>query len=267
MREELPPGLQDWLGLKARRLILALDYDGTLVPICQRPEQACPDSELLNLLGELAQQTIVVILTGRDRKDMEGWIPDPAITIVASHGADWRHNGVWKPLLLPHANRGPLKNFMERLEEVFLETPGVILEHKGATVAFHYRLVSPPRQSDLLNRFESLVGQWMEDHEGFELLDGKCVQEIRPHGLNKGRALHQVLEMLGVSGVPILAMGDDRTDEDMFRSLSDRDISVMVGAGKTSAAVRLRDIWEVRDVLKAVLRIWRTRSVKMNQKS
>ena len=235
-------------------MTLALDYDGTLVPICQRPEQACPDSELLNLLRELAQQTIVVILTGRDRKDMEGWIPDPAITIVASHGAEWRHDGLWKPLLLTQGNQGHLKGLMERLEEVFLETPGVILEDKGATVAFHYRLVSPPRQSDLLNRFEGLVGQWMEDHEGFELLEGKCVKEIRPQGLHKGKALHQVLEMLGISGIPVLAMGDDRTDEDMFRSLSDHDMSVLVGAGKTSAAVRLRDVWEVREVLKGILR-------------
>lgn len=267
MKEELLSGLQEWSGLRARTLTLALDYDGTLVPICQKPEQACPDRELLHLLGDLAQDTILVILTGRPRKDMERWIPDPAITIVASHGAEWRHRGLWKPLLLPQGNPGPLKTLMQRLKEVFRETPGVIIEDKGVTLAFHYRLVNPSSQSDLLNPFEGLIGRWMEDHEGFEVLQGKCVKEIRPHGLNKGRALRRVLEIMGVRDTPVLAMGDDRTDEDMFRSLSDQDMSVLVGAGKTSAAVHLKDVWEAREVLKAVLRIWRTRSVKINQKS
>jgi len=266
VREGLPPGFQDWLGLRARTLMLALDYDGTLVPIYRRPEQACPDPELLNLLGELSQEATVVILTGRDQRNMERWIPAPAITIVASHGAEWRYNGRWEPLLFTQKNQNPLKTLTERLEEVFRETPGVIIESKGASVAFHYRLVNRHSQPDILNRFEELVGRWMEDNEAFELLEGKCVKEIRPLGLNKGRALHRVVEMLGLSDAPVLAMGDDRTDEDMFRSLGDQDVSILVGAGDTRAAVCLRDVWEARELLKEILRI-RKKSGVRSQKS
>ncbi len=253
MRKGFPAEIQDWLRLRGRSVVLALDYDGTLVPIFQKPEDSSPDSELVNLLRELAQEGTVAILTGRDRKDMERWLPDPAIVIVASHGAEWRHSGLWKPLLIPHRNQGPLKILTKKLEEVFGETPGVIIEDKGATVAFHFRLVDPPGHTDLLNRFEGLVSRWMEDNAGFEVLEGKSVKEVRPHGLDKGTALRRVLEELGVDDVPVMAMGDDRTDEDMFRSLKDGDLSVLVGAGKTSAAVRLRDVWEARDVLKGIL--------------
>jgi len=266
VKQGLPPEIQDWPGLRASQLALALDYDGTLVPIYQKPEQACPDSELLHLLGELAQDATVAILTGRARKDMERWIPEPAIAIVASHGAEWRHKGLWKPLLPTDKNQVPLKTLKGRLEGVSRETPGVIIEDKGVTVAFHYRLVNPHIRADLLNCFERLVGQWMEDNEGFEILEGKSVKEIRPQRLNKGRALHRVMEMLGIGSAPVLAMGDDRTDEDMFRSLRDQDLSILVGAETTSAAVRLRDVWEARGVLKEILRMRQKTGVR-SQKS
>ncbi len=255
MREGLLPAVRSWPGLRATTLLLALDYDGTLVPIYQRPSEACPDPELLNLLQDLAQHAIVVILTGRDRRDMESWIPDPSVTIVASHGATWRHRGQWAPLLIASKSLTPLKVLTERLEACFQNIPGVIIEVKGVTVAFHYRMVTPRQQPDLLNQFEGLVGRWMENNEGFEILEGKCVKEIRPQELDKGRALHQVIEALGLGDVPVLAMGDDQTDEDMFRSLSAQGVSILVGARDTSAAVSVKDVWEARELLKGILRI------------
>lgn len=255
MRKRLPPGIRDWLGLRSRRLALALDYDGTLVPITQRPQEAHPDRELLNLLHELAQEAVVVILTGRDRRAIESWLPDPIITIVATHGAEWRQDGLWKPLLVIRETHAPLKVLTKKLEESFGDTSGVIIESKGISVAFHYRLVNPYRRSDLLSRFEEIVSQWLQDNEGFELLKGKCVREIRPQGVDKGRALQRVRERLGASDVPLLAMGDDRTDQDMFRCLSDGDLSILIGPRDGSAAVHLKDVWEAREVLKGILRI------------
>jgi trehalose 6-phosphate synthase/phosphatase len=236
-------------------MVLALDYDGTLVPICQKPEQARPDLELLPLLQALALEVILAILTGRNRKDMAQWIPDPAVTLVTSHGAEWRHDGVWRPLLLTQGNPGSLKTLAERVELAFENVPGVILEKKGATVAFHYRLVDPLSLPGLLDRFERLVGQWKEENAGFEVLEGKAVREIRPQGLEKGRALRRFLAVLDLKDTPVMAMGDDRTDEDMFRSLKDGDLSILVGGGDTSAAVRLRDVGEARHVLREILRI------------
>ncbi len=266
MKDILPPGIRDWPGLRARMLTFALDYDGTLVPICQRPEEARPDSDLLSLLQRLALGDMVIILTGRNPQDMERWIRNNRITIVASHGAEWRRNGLWKPLSSPSRGEARLAVLRKELEKRFENTPGVIIENKGTSVAFHYRLVSHHCRSDLLSHFEDLVSQWKEDNEAYEVLEGKYVKEVRPQGLNKGKALHRVLQMLGFSNVPVLAMGDDRTDEDMFRSLSRQDLSILVGDGKTSATIRLKDVWEARGVLEEILRIRQKTEVR-SQKS
>ena len=255
MKRELPPEILDWLEPRSKPIALALDYDGTLVPICQTPEQAHPDSELLNLLRDLAQQVVVVILTGRDRSVMAQWIPDRSITIVTSHGAEWRRDGRWRPLFISPKDQRPMRVLTERLEKAFGKTPGVIIEDKKATVAFHYRLVDPHNQNDLLNRFTDLVRPWLGENQEFEVLEGKCVREVRPEGLNKGRALRHVLDEIGIGDLPVLAMGDDRTDEDMFQGLKNGDLSVFVGPTRTSAAVQLRDVWEARKLLKAVLRL------------
>jgi trehalose 6-phosphate synthase/phosphatase len=263
--EGLHPRIQEWPGLGEDALILALDYDGTLVPICQRPDDAQPDPDLLSLLQDLALNATVILLTGRDRKDMERWITAHAITVVAFHGAEWRHNGLWKPLILAQKARQPLKTLAERLEEAFRDTSGVIVENKGFTIAFHYRLVKLTSQPDLLRRLDGLIHQWKAQNEGFEVLEGKCLKEIRPRGLDKGTALLKAMEKLGVSSAPVLAMGDDRTDEDMFRSLRDQDISILVGSQDTSAKVRLRDVWEAREVLKGILRIKQKSGLRSQQ--
>lgn len=255
MKTFLRPGIVDWPGLRARMLAIALDYDGTLVPIRQRPEEARPDRALLNLLQNLTEEAIVIILTGRNRGDMDRWISNDRITIVASHGAEWRHHGRWKPLVDIPRIEDRLETLSHKLEEAFEDTPGVIIENKGATVAFHYRLVNAVCQPELLNRFEDLVNHWREDNEGYEVLEGKYVREIRPAGLNKGTALQQVLTVMGFASASVLAMGDDRTDEDTFQSLGPQDLSILVGDENTSAVVRLNDVWEVREVLKEILRI------------
>jgi trehalose 6-phosphate synthase len=234
VRKKFPPQIEAWLENRDKRMVLALDYDGTLVPICERPEQAHPDSELLNLLRELTGCAVVVILTGRNRTDMARWIPDPGVTIVTSHGAEWRHQGRWKPLLVDQRDHGPLKILTARLERALGNVPGVIIEDKGATVAVHYRLVDFQSQFDLLERFTNLVRPWMEECEGFEILEGKSVREVRPQRLNKGTALRRVLEHLGRIDHAVMAMGDDQTDEDMFQSLKPGDLSVLVGPGDTS---------------------------------
>jgi len=199
-------------------------------------------------------------------QSVERWVSEPAIVIVASHGAEWRHKGLWKPLLLTPGNRNPLKTLVAGLKKAFRENRGVIIEVKGFTVAFHYRLVKSGSQANILNRFEEIVGRWMALNEGFEILDGKAVKEIRPQGLDKGKALRRVLEMLGVSRASVLAMGDDRTDEDTFQSLGNQDLGILVGSGPSSATVHLRDVWEARHILKGVLRIRQT-SGNTSQKS
>ncbi|MBW2121950.1 MAG: trehalose-phosphatase [Deltaproteobacteria bacterium] len=253
MRGELPRQIRHWPGLKAGTMVLALDYDGTLVPIYPTPDEARPDQELLNLLGNLARQAVVVILTGRDRQDIDPWIPDPLITIVTSHGAEWRNRGLWRPLLLCRAWRSHLEPLADTLKRVFGRTEGVLIEDKKAAVAFHYRLVDPAGRSALLARFKGIVDPWILKHREFEILQGKAVKEVRHKGLTKGAALLEVLKALDLRGSPVLAMGDDRTDEDMFRCLRDEDMSVLVGTGKTRARMRLKDVGEARAVLRGIL--------------
>jgi len=78
---------------KAKKPLLFLDYDGTLVPIRELPEMAVPDMQLISLAEKLAAVSDVVIISGRDRDFLGKWFSNLDLTLVAEHGAFIRHPG------------------------------------------------------------------------------------------------------------------------------------------------------------------------------
>ena len=238
-------------GRDAPHLALLLDYDGTLVPFAPRPELAAPDRALIELLTALAARpdTEVHVVSGRRRAGLERWLGALPVGLHAEHGLWTRFPGEpwtsadggtpeWREPVL-----AILRDFADR-------TPGSLVEEKTAGAAWHYRSADPdlgPAQAKEL----SLHLATLLANVPVEILPGDAVIEVRPHGINKGRAVGQILSR-APPGTLLIAMGDDRTDEDMFAALTPGHLAVHVGPAPSRALLRLAGVREARAFLAAI---------------
>ncbi|HEX6617912.1 MAG TPA: bifunctional alpha,alpha-trehalose-phosphate synthase (UDP-forming)/trehalose-phosphatase [Gemmatimonadales bacterium] len=234
-------------------LLLLLDYDGTLVPFTPTPELARPDRELLSLLRALAgrPETQVHVVSGRPQQTLEDWLGDLPIWLHAEHGFVSRDpaTGQWVPAAELGASwREPV---LAILREITQRTPGSLVEIKAAALAWHYRMADPETGARRSNELRLHLNQLLSN-QPVEILAGNRVIEIRPYGVHKGR----IVPPLGPerqAATTILAVGDDRTDEDLFGALPTEAITVKVGAGATRARFRLDGVGAVRRLLHSLL--------------
>jgi len=232
------------------RLIL-LDYDGTLTPIVSRPELAKPDKEVLELLKSLAKVpgNEVVIVSGRDRKILDEWFSSLDIGLVAEHGA-WikERGGIWKPI---EPLKSEWKEEIKRVFELYVDrTPGSFIEEKEFSIAWHYRKVEVElgeiRAKELKEVLMNLVATY-----NLEVIEGDKVLEVRQRGINKGRA---VLNWMNKKNWDfILAIGDDKTDEDMFAALPEYAYTIRVGLVYSRAKFNVSSVYSVRRLLKRLI--------------
>ena len=124
------------------------------------------------------------------------------------------------------------------------------VEVKSASVAWHYR--SAPREFGARQAHELrlLLGDALSN-QPLEVLEGKKVIEVRVRGVSKGVVAERVVEATG-SGTVIVAIGDDRSDEELFRALPPSSLTVAVGRPWTSARFRLEDHRAVRRILRSL---------------
>jgi trehalose 6-phosphate synthase/phosphatase len=235
----------------ANHRALLFDYDGTLVPIAALPELATPDEALLKLLGELAQlpNTEVHIVSGRSRASLEEWMGGLPVWLHVEHGfwsrdrfGNWRQATAVPSEILSRAHE-IMRGFARR-------TPGMRIEPKAASIAFHYRGADPhaaeARVPALRAALQKALGPPAEILEGHKLL------EVRLSGVHKGTVIQQALANVP-AGSLLFAAGDDRTDEDLFAALPEDAISVRVGAGSTRARLRLPGPFDLRRMLQSLL--------------
>ncbi|MBL0741566.1 bifunctional alpha,alpha-trehalose-phosphate synthase (UDP-forming)/trehalose-phosphatase [Chryseolinea lacunae] len=226
---------------------LFLDYDGTLVPFARHPKEAVPDKSLLRLLARLSadDRTQVTIISGRAYPLLENWFHDLPINIVAEHGAAIRQpEGTWKNELTLDQSWKPL--IRPTLELFAARSLGSFVEEKDHTLAWHYRNVDPElgfiRSRELVDTLYHLVR-----NAQLQVIDGNKVIEVRMAGVDKGVAARNLI--LEHPSNFILAIGDDKTDEDMFKALADKGITIKVGQGHTQAQFTVPSQKEVLGLL------------------
>ena len=237
---------------QAQRRLLLLDYDGTLAPFSSRPHRAVPSQEVLDLLSQMAaeQGTTVVLISGRDRKSLQSWFGQLPLGMIAEHGV-WLKPGPDAEWEMIEPMSGEWKDEVRPIFELYADrTPGSFVEEKDFSLVWQFRrsdaLLGELRARDLVAHLQTLVSNL-----DLQVLEGNKVVEVKNSGVNKGRAALRWTASLEPDF--ILAIGDDFTDEDTFRSLPDEAWSVKVGLGSTSAKYNLSSQSRVIPLLREIL--------------
>jgi trehalose 6-phosphate synthase/phosphatase len=246
-------GLAGVLGGRPRsaRLRLLLDYDGTLVPFAASPELARPDEALIRLLTRLAAAPRVNldIVSGRTQQTLEAWLGDLPVALWAEHGF-WHRPSRESPWSA-HSKVG--LEWIARIRPIFDQfsaaTPGSSVEVKGASLAWHYRRADPSFGARQAHELRMLLGDALSN-QPVEVLEGNMVIEARLRGVSKA-TVAQHLQSEG--DVTAIGIGDDRTDDELFRALPPSCIAIAVGSRPSGARFRLNDWQEVRRFLETIL--------------
>ena len=222
--------------ISKRRLIL-LDYDGTLVPFADMPENAKPTAEVLNFLKKLSEDPSneVVIISGRKRQTLLKWFNSLDLAYIGEHGA-WikeRSGKIHTPRALSNDWK---KNILPMLELYTDRTPGALVEEKEYSVVWHYRKAEPILGFLRANQLKDDLTS-MTSNLGLAVVEGNKVVEIKNAIINKGRAAQ--LWLSNKHWDFIIAIGDDKTDEDLFEVLPSTAFSFKVGVGSTKARFNL----------------------------
>ncbi len=236
---------------QAEKRLIFLDYDGTLVSFNKVPDKAIPDSELLTKIKDLASspKNEVVIISGRDKATLDGWFGELNISLVAEHGAWLRFQGKpWRTIGI--LDRDWKKEIYPILELYVDRTPGALIEQKEFSLAWHYRNADTGlgelRSRQLLDMLLYLTAN-LE----LQVLEGSKVIEVKNLGINKGKAAQQWISKDNWDF--ILAIGDDWTDEDLFKVIPSTGYSFKVGFTSTAAKFNIKSVIEVRQLLNELL--------------
>ena len=240
----------------AKQRLFMFDYDGTLTPIVKDPNSAIPSDRVIRTLKTLAADpnNAVWIISGRDQAFLEEWMGHiPELGLSAEHGCFIRHphEDTWE-----NVTEETDMSWQADVQDVFQEftdaTQGSFIERKKVAVTWHYRRADPEfglyQARECKKRLEETVAKKYD----VEVMEGKANVEVRPTFVNKGEIAKRLIREYGEEPRPssaaarvvdnaadasdskkrvgterpdfVLCLGDDFTDEDMFRALNGSDL-------------------------------------------
>jgi trehalose-phosphatase len=250
-----------------------LDYDGTLTPIRERPEDAVISDSMREAVRRLAECVPVIVVSGRDREVVQQLMGLDNLIVAGDHGFD-----IWSPTegliqQLKGASFNDLLREVEaRLRSELADISGVLIEPKKSSVAVHFRLVSAEQRPAVKKLVDTLLSEHPEE---LKVTPGKMVFEIQPRlDWDKGEAVLYLLKALDLDRddvVPIY-LGDDITDEDAFRAIAERGIGIFVGSASnpetaehiTAADYVLNTTEEVEQFLNRLATLYPAKSSRLN---
>jgi trehalose 6-phosphate synthase/phosphatase len=143
-----------------------------------------------------------------------------------------------------------MRRVLPILEQFTFNTPGSLIERKSACIAWHYRMADAELGSRQAHELRMLLGDALSN-QPLEVREGRKVIEVRLRGVSKAIVAHRLLSTCGPAS--ILAVGDGRTDDDLFRALPESSVRVSVGAGVDPTIPPLPDHRAVRELLRTFL--------------
>lgn len=253
---------------KGKQIVMFLDYDGTLSPIVEDPDQAFMSESMRSTVKKLAKYFPTAIVSGRCRDKVYSFVRLAELYYAGSHGMDIKgpsKGSKFKKGVQPPVPFQPASEFLPMIDEVYeilvektKSTPGAKVENNKFCLSVHFRCVDEKKWSELARQVKSVV----EDYPKLRLTPGRKVLEIRPViNWDKGKALEFLLESLGYancSNVFPVYIGDDRTDEDAFKVLRKRGqgfgILVSKTPKETNASYSLQEPSEVMYFLERLVK-------------
>lgn len=223
-----------------RRLFL-FDYDGTLTPIVTDPETAVPSNRLVEIMDALAQdpKNQIWIISGRDQRFLSKWFGEKHVGLSAEHGCFMKDfDGDW--VNFAQSFDMSWQTEVEDILQSFTDkTPKSNVEKKKVALVWHYRRAEPELGKSQAEKLMRVLQNTVAMKYDVEIMAGKANIEVRPKFVNKGEIVKRlVLHPHGTKQlqepiidhnydipseqVPdfVLCLGDDLTDEDMFKSLN-----------------------------------------------
>ena len=219
--------------LPARSSALFLDFDGTLVPLAETPDAIAPDPALIPMLARLQGLLggALAIVTGRQVEALDHFLAPLHLPAACEHGLQ-RRDACGR--LHPQASAMP-GTVLQLCNALAAAHPRLLVEHKRSSVALHYR-----RAPELAALCLDTLSRALRHLPRLELLHGKCVLEVRPAGVDKGRAIAAFLREEPFAGRTPVFAGDDVTDESGFAVVQAHGgMAIKVGEGASGARHRL----------------------------
>ncbi len=245
---------------RANRLLLLLDYDGTLTPIVRRPQQARLDRQTKKWLRCTARlpRVTVAIVSGRALSDVSNLVSLRNVYYAGNHGLEIRagKRKFVHPIALQA--RSTLRTIARQLKRTLRDTSGATIDDKELTLSVHYRRVKRGQIGLVKQRLMSVLRPFLSN-SSVRTMKGKKVIEVRPNtGWNKGHAVGWLMKTFGNRPPFPVFIGDDITDEDAFRRLRRKGLTVHVGKRSSShAEYYVRGTEDVCDLLRSICELRR----------
>ncbi|HTW63477.1 MAG TPA: trehalose-phosphatase [Bryobacteraceae bacterium] len=217
----------------AARILVATDFDGTLCPIVETPSEARLAPATIEILRHVmaCPQLTLAVISGRALADVRRRLPFD-IVVAGNHGLELAGGG----LDFEHAGARDLRPMLARaceaLTALLRDWPAAWIEDKGLSATLHFRKVDPRNHNPLLFAARRALGGFGKQ---LALRAGKMALEVRPRvSWDKGSALGYIRENAGPFDACI-CLGDDQTDESMFRA-NPGGVNIRIGCSIGTAA-------------------------------
>ncbi len=237
----------------AERLLIGLDFDGTLAPLAPTPAQAELPSQTRSMLADLAARpgVFVALISGRGLNDLRDKAGDEAFFRAGNHGleAEGPHWSFVEPAALPLM--ATAQQLAVELREALGRIPGVVIEDKQLSLSVHWRLVEAALAWTVKWTTEAIVGRQPD----FRIREGHKVFEVRPNlPASKGTVLGKIASHLKIDAANLLYAGDDATDEEAFAHWPE-SVTIRVGPPEapTAASFRVEGPADIERLLRRLL--------------
>jgi len=248
--------------LRRKFILLLLDYDGTLVPIADTPKQAAITKDTKELLRKLSRVRCcaIAIISGRSLRDIKNTVGIKGIIYAGNHGLEIEGPKIKFESSVSPRIKTVIRVIAKELAKRLSGIRGVLIEDKGLTLSVHYRLAG---KKDL-PVFKGVISEVANPYAArgkIKIDSGKKVYEIKPPmQWDKGKAALWFTARqqfaAGEDEVLPVYIGDDATDEDAFRALKGKGLTVFVGRpGGSAADYYLKDAQEVAKFLRLTLEL------------
>jgi len=243
-----------------KNIALFLDYDGTLTPIVKTPQSAKLHPKTKSLLVKLSKlkNFKVSIISGRSLYDIKRMVNIKTLTYAGNHGLETRGTGIIFKSPVSKSSITLIKKIYTELRSKLFGFKGVLIENKNMTLSVHYRLADSKVKGEIIQNVKRIIKPYLKKKR-IKLNAGKMVLEIKPAiNWNKGKIVIWLLgkfRRIFKENIFPIYIGDDITDNDAFRALKRKGLSVYVGgrSNKFSADYFVKDTKEVVKFLKKLM--------------